>query len=401
MVDMINSLRGPARAVSDTEARPPTQAAAPAATAPTYRPLTDADRHAYAQRRKRIFDELVPDYNDAQRAQLHDSLAIDTSHKVGGTGVKFDVEGEYTKKSGEKKKARFTFEPRLNEADIRFELDHVWATLLPKAGQPTVPLWLESVGAVAPDTGYYHGYAKAHLKGGVGTAPDELGRKPEDWSMDVRNDVAAIGIFGEFTGQGDRKLLQLKLHNLSDGTMAAVQCDGNTTLTDYPNQHPFDRFKNWIVGGAFSVPSAQDLLFQAYVEGKADFDLNVMRDAAERISQLSDQDIRDALQPLIAQTFGKGKPVKGYANAEALVQGMLAKRNGIVAETEQLITALETDRARFTDGKVPLHERLMDKKVDAGGIWQTSPLFALVNEHSQHAHQARARKQGLPTFTTA
>ena len=367
----------------------------------------------YARQRARVFDELIPTYEpqevDGLQVELHDD-------PMGGTGVKFAATGSFQTADSTKRKDKFTFEPRLGEDDTRFEQDHLYFTLLTKADQPAVPIFQasaqelqkqspkgKSASKSAPKEGqdgrwWYHGYVKAKLPKLEGDESEDIGRKPSDWTQQQRIDVSVVGIFCEFTGQGDRKLMQLKTRQLSDGTKVALQCDGNTSMTDYRVPERLTRTKEWKAGGGPSVPTAQELLFREFVHNpNFELDLDAMRDAAWRIENLiGDSDIEEALAPYIARVFSdRTKKFGPFLEGSELVAAMKGKRDSIVEDTEALILQLHTDRKRVQEGKQPLGQWFKDEKILFGGVFEVSKPFFLINTLSQRFHQKFAK---IPCF---
>ena len=125
----------------------------------------------------------------------------------------------------------------------------------------------------------------------------------------------------------------------------------------------------------------QSALLLGYVRGQVEADLGQMRASAERIAALSDETVRDSLEPLFQNAYRReGNALPGLPNESSVLDAVRSRRDAVPYETERLVADLENERERIAQPMRMVDVRLLpnalaDLEMNAAIAAARSPLL--------------------------
>lgn len=221
---------------------------------------------------------------------------------------------------------KYLFKPLGAEASV-LETETAAMNLRRAAGEPTVAAVPQKVKLA--DGTVLEGYVKPFVKNQGNLVGD-----PTQWTSAQRHQVLADHGWAEFLGNYDTKSDQsVRIGETS------LNVDWDHALSDYATNAPLSRFKSHN-----PAPPAQNLLYREFVKGKLDLDFRPLFETIDRIQGLPDAEIRAQLKPFVDKAFAGGQAYGPYANPEAFMQAVLARKSTLKTNFTQFVARLQAER---------------------------------------------------------
>jgi hypothetical protein len=121
----------------------------------------------------------------------------------------------------------------------------------------------------------------------------------------------------------------------------AINVDWDRSFDPAVIDTKLDRFRQ----GHWYAPTAQGLLYQAYVRGEVDVNLKALVKIADRVQALPDADFLKGMDPFLTKAFANGKPYGPFKTRQAMEQALLARKASLGQDFRTLAAQLQAERA--------------------------------------------------------